>query len=331
MFDWWERLFDYTVMRKQAHRRCEGPLWPIFEEALVNPPGDPAQLLRHIGAEPKYWDLDLRYYQDQTSAIYSVKDADLQDDRWLVRVWHADRWVRCLMDRFHAKDISKARPDLWASDDPSAPVPASGVAETGNANLLAFLNDGCFDEHPRRYADVKRLNDGLRERGRKALVSYLCSANRVPLPWPASTYATKPADLSDLLLLDVETGVCENASRIEEAITAVQTFISRSRLGLEPNWSVGHEFARMWDSRFRTYRTWEKCRLRELYRENWIEWTERGKARRIEAFRFLESELRSSTLTLAAPGGLDWWEDDVNPSSACRRCCRRRFHRSSRH
>ena len=55
-----------------------------------------------------------------------------------MRVWHADHWIRCLMDRFHAKDISKARPDLWASDDPSAPVPASGVTQTGNANLLAL-------------------------------------------------------------------------------------------------------------------------------------------------------------------------------------------------
>jgi hypothetical protein len=312
MFDWWERLYDYTVVRRQSHRRCKDPIWHLFEEAKLNPPSDPAQLLRHIGAEENYWDLDLRYYQDQLSAIYSVSDSDLQDDRWLVRVWHADSWIRCLRDRFHAQDISKARPDLWASDDPSAPVPASGVTQTGNANLLVFVNDACFDEHPRRYADVKRLNDGLRERGRKALVSYLCQS-RVLLPWSASIYATKPADLSDLLLVDVETGVCEKASRIEEAISAVQTFIRRSRLGLEPNWTVGGEFIRLWESRFDTYRVWEKCKLRELYRENWIEWTERGKARRIEAFRFLESELRNATLTVAAPGGLDWWQDDVKP------------------
>ena len=313
MFDWWERLFDYAVMRKQVERRSKDPLWRLFEEAEVNPPGDPAQLLRHIGAQPGYWDLDLRFYQDQASAIYTVADKDLQDDRWLVRVWHADRWVRCLMDRFHAKDISKARPDLWASDDPSAPVPASGVKQTGNALLLAFVNDACFTEHPRRYGDVKRLNDGLRERGRKALVSYLCNASRVPLPWSASTFATKPGDLSELLLLDVDTGVCEKASRIEEAITAVQIFVRRSRLGLEPNWKVGREFVRMWDRRFQTYRIWEMCKRRELNRENFIEWTELGKARRIEAFRFLESELRNSTLTMAAPGGLDWWEDDDKP------------------
>ncbi len=310
MFDWWERGHDCVVMRKEVERRCKDPLWRLFEEAEINPPGDPAVLLRHIGAKPEYWNLDLRYYQDQASAIYTVSDNDLEDDRWLVRVWHADRWVRRVMDRFHSQDISKARPDLWASDDPSAAVPLSGVSQTGNANLLAFVNDACFNEHPRRYGDVKRLNDGLRQRGRHALVSYLCNSSRVPLPWSASTYATKPGDLSDLLLLDVETGVCEKASRIQEAITAVQTFVRRSRLGLEPNWKVGREFVHLWDSRFETYRTWEKCKRREIYRENWIEWTERGKARRVEAFRFLESQLRSSTLTMAAPGGLDWWQDD---------------------
>jgi len=313
MFDWWERLYDYTVVRRQSHRRCKAPIWQLFEEAKLNPPGNPAELLRHIGAEPKYWDLDLRYYQDQSSAIYSVSDADLEDDRWLVRVWHADRWIRCVMDRFHAKDISRARPDLWASDDSSAPVTASGVTQTGNANLLAFVDTACFDAHPRRYADVKRLNDGLRERGRKALISYLCNQNRVLLPWSSSSYATRPADLSDLLLLDVETGVCEKASRIEEAISAVQTFVRRSRLGLEPGWTVGGEFIRLWDSRFDSYRVWERCKLRELHRENWIEWIERDKARRIEAFRFLECELRNATLTVAAPGGLDWWQDDVKP------------------
>jgi hypothetical protein len=310
MFDWWERLFDYTVVRKQVHRRCKDPLWHIFEEAQVNPPGDPAELLRHIGAEPSYWNLDLNYYQDQNTAIYSVKDMDLQDDRWLVRVWRSDRWIRCMMDCFHSTDISKARPDLWASDDPSVPVPASGVTQTGNANLLAFANNACFNEQPRRYSVIKRLNDGLRERGRKALVSYLCSSNRVQLPWSATAFATRPADLSDLLLLDVETGVCEKSSRVEQAITAVQTFVRRCLMGLEPNWTTGRSFERLWASRFQTYHIWKRCKTREIYRENLIEWTERGKARRIEAFRFLETELRNSTLTVLAPGGDDWWQDD---------------------
>jgi hypothetical protein len=290
-------------VRREVKQRRKGDLWRLFQEALVTQPADPAQLLRHIGADPEYWAIDLRYYQDQSTAIYSVTGTDLEDDRWLSRVWHADQWVRGVLNRFHPKDMSTARPDLWA---------ASGVTETGNANLSAFLANGCCENgEPRRYLDIRRLNDGLRERGRDALISYLCRLNRVALTWlPASTFASAPGDLSDLLLLDVETGICEKASRIDEAITAVQSFVRRSQLGLEPGWKVTREFARLWDSRFETYRTWELCKRRELYRENWIEWAELGKARRIEAFRFLESQLRTSTLALAAPGGSDWWADD---------------------
>jgi len=312
MFDWWERIFDYDLVRKEVSRACEGPVWHIFSEASANPPSDPAQLLSHIGANPGYWHIDLRFCQDQNTAIYSVSADDLEDDRWLMRVWHADRWLRRVQNRFHPKGLSAARPDLWAAPDPGAPMPASGVSETGNENISAFLVDGCLENgKPRRYEDLRRLNDGLRERGRNALVSYVCALNRVALPWTSSpSFATAPGDLSDLLLLDVDTGICERASRIDEAISAVQSFIRRSRLGLEPDWKVTREFARLWDSRFETYRTWERCKRRELYRENWIEWSELDKARRIEAFRFLESELRTSTLSLAAPGGLDWWADD---------------------
>jgi hypothetical protein len=216
-----------------------------------------------------------------------------------------------VLKHFHAKEITAARPDLWAALDPSAPVSASGVTQTGNANLAAFINTSCLNNgEPRRYLEVKKLNDELRERGRDALVAYLCAMNRVPLPGLSGGFATSPGDLKDLLLLDVEVGACQRGSRIEEAISTVQAFVRRSRLGLEPQWKTGHEFARLWDSRFESYRTWEHCKRRELYRENWIGWHELAKARRIEAFRFLEPSLRSATLTLAAPGGLDWWADD---------------------
>ena len=312
MFDWWERMFDYDCVRKEVHRSCAGPLWQLFSEANYDPPTNATALLRHIGAEPAWWDLDVRFYQDQSAPIYTVTTTDLQDERWLVRVWHADRWVRNLRQRFHAKDLSLARPDLWAALDPSAPVPNPGGSLTGNANLLAFLTESCVDTGvPRRYRDLKRLNDGLRERGRSALVSYLCANSRVLLPWMSTpTYATSAQDLSDLLLMDVQTGVCEKASRIDEAITAVQSFVRRVRLGLEGDWKIGREFARLWDSRFDTFRAWERCKRRELYPENWIEWSEFGKARRIEAFRFLESRLSTQTLSLAAPGGMDWWTDE---------------------
>ena len=310
MFDWWERMFDYTAARAEVHRRRGRHLWHLFEEAHDKQPASPRYLLRHMDADERHWNQDLRYFQGQQVPVYEVTSADLQDDRWVLRAWHADHWLRALQRRFAARDITVARPDLWASDDPSAQLP--GEQETGNANLVAFVTDGCLENgEPRRYGDLRRLNDGLRDRGRRALVAYLCHSNRVPLPGQPGQFATAPGDLSELLLLDVEAGLCEQAPRIQELTTAAQLLVRRGRLGLEPGWTVTREFARLWDSRFETYRTWERCKRRELYRENWIEWEELDKARHIEAFRFLEDKLRASTLTLAAPGGLDWWLDDA--------------------
>ena len=176
--------------------------------------------------------------------------------------------------------------------------------------------DGCIEnDTPRRYEDLKRLNDCLRERGRDALLAYLCAMNRVPLPWGG--FAQSPNDLSNLLLIDVEAGVCERASRIEEAITAVQSFVRRARLGLEPGWTVTHGFAQLWDRRFASFKVWEACKCRELYKENWIDWDAQEAAQKVESFRFLQSELRRSTLTVALPGGLEYWPDQrpaVHPS-----------------
>jgi Tc toxin complex TcA C-terminal TcB-binding domain len=314
MFDWWERLFDYVQVRKAAARHGKHHIWLLFREAMENNPSNPASLLGLIGAGEALAPLELRYYQDQNSAIYAVSSTDLTDDRWLVRVWHAQTWLNALQSHFQAHQIAQARPDLWVAADSAAPVPPSGVAETGNANLTALVNAICLATgEPRRLRDLRQVNDGLRERGRAALLAYLCVQNRVALPFQPGTFATKPEDIADLLLLDVRTGLCETASRIEEAITAVQSFIRRARLTLEPGWKISHAFVRLWDSEFASFHLWQRAKRRTLYAENWIEWEEIGAARRIEAFRFLESELRDTTLTLAAPGGTDWWVDEETP------------------
>lgn len=302
MFDWWERLFDYTVMCSDVEHRCERQPWHLFEEAAEKQPADPAYLLRQIDADPSHWLMDLRYYQGQNVKVYPVSSTDLEDERWVIRAWRADRWLRTMQRFFAAKDVRNARPDLWASDDPSALV--TGESETGNANLLAFLCSSAFDNgQPRRYEDVRRLNDGLRVRGRDALLAYLCKGS----------FAMSPRQLSDLLLIDVEAGVCEKATRIQEAITAVQNFVRRARLGLESGWTVNRDFALMWDREFASFEIWQACRRRRLYKENWLEWGEIGKARRVEAFRFLETKLKSAALTAAVPGGLEWWPDEHVP------------------
>jgi Tc toxin complex TcA C-terminal TcB-binding domain len=313
MFDWWERMFDYTRMRRQTREARERPVWLLFEEASENEPDNPAQLLRHMDVDLRHAALVLSYFQSQATSVYNVTSSDLEDDRWAVRVWHAERWVRHLLRCFAPADIAAARPDLWSSDDPSTAI--SGEKQTGDENLTLFVDDGCFENgEPRRYEDVQRLNDRLRERARRALLAYLCAMNRVPLPWLAAATAHYPKDLSALLLLDVETGVCEKASRIEEAITSVQSFIRRARLGLEPSWTITAEFVLLWEREFATFKIWEACKRRQLYKENWIDWDELQKAKKIEAFQFLESELRRCTLTMPVPGGLDYWPDQLPPS-----------------
>jgi hypothetical protein len=304
LFDWWERTFDYSRVRRAVHEECERHLWHLFEEAHDTQPADPTSLLRHMCADARHWPLDLHFFQGQTAQYYAVSTADLEDDRWMVRAWHADRWLGALWQHFTVKDMTTARPDLWASDNPAAVV--SGEAETGNANLLRFLCDGCIDNGaPRRYEDVRRLNDDLRERGRDALISYLTGPNGI---------ATSATELSDLLLLDVLAGRREKASRIEDAITAVQTFVRRARIGLEPGWAITGAFAHLWDARFASFHVWQACKRRELYKENWIEWHELEKASKVAAFSFLDEQLKRATLTIAEPGGVDYWPDQLPPS-----------------
>jgi len=313
MFDWFERRFDYAVARNHlwAEHHCD--LWHLFEDAQLHNLANPADLLRHMGARRRDWPIDLRYFVDQWIPPYSVTSSDLTSDPWVVRVWHSDRLARIILQGSSDEGAALARPDLWASDDPSAIVDAQTV--TGNANLSKFLCDRCFNfDHPRRYEEIRKLSDGLRERGRRALICYLCANNRVALPWTTGQYAQFARDLSDLLLLDVEAGICEKASRIEEAITAVQNFIRRARLGLEPSWPATCEFARMWDRHFASFHVWQACKRRHLYQENFIEWEELGKARQVEAFRMLETQLGRDALSVAAPGGMQWWPDSRPPA-----------------
>ena len=120
-----------------------------------------------------------------------------------MRVWHAEKWVRHLLCCFASKNIAAAKPDLWASDDPSTQVP--GQIYSGDENLAYFVDRGCLDNgEPPRYEHIERLNKGLRERARKALLDYLCALNRVPLPWTTPPAAQSPKDLSALLLLGVK-------------------------------------------------------------------------------------------------------------------------------
>ncbi|HEX8351807.1 MAG TPA: neuraminidase-like domain-containing protein, partial [Pyrinomonadaceae bacterium] len=232
MFDWWVRLFDYTAMRREIRDAPRQAPWLLFHESAESHTDSPADLVRFFGIDVRRAALVLQYHPG-----HSVTSADLEDDRWAGRALASEKYLRALHKHFYAKDIRQARPDLWASDDPSVPETAFGSTDSGNHNLTRFYRDGCVENgEPRRYEEIRRLNDGLRLRGRAALVDYLTRMNRVALPWGG--FATEAGHLSELLLLDVEAGLCQKASRVEEAASAVQTFVQRARLGLESGFVV---------------------------------------------------------------------------------------------
>jgi hypothetical protein len=308
LFDWWERIFDYHTFRRETREARERPAWRLFYEASERKPDDPAELLRNIGVDIRHAPLVLTY--NDGPAMYALDLDDLEAEPWALRAWRGERWLRALEQRFFPRWIGAAEPALWASDDPGA--------STGNENLTAFVQNGSFENgEPRRYEDVRQLDDGLRERARAGLFAYLCGMNRVSLPFAPGRFAREPRDLSDLLLQDVESGICERASRIEEAVSAVQAFVQRARLGLEPSLAVSTAFVEVWEGRFASFDTWVCCRQRDVYRENWIDWDELRAARKVEAFRFLQGELREATLTVAVPGGLEWWPDRRPPAHPC--------------
>ena len=88
----------------------------------------------------------------------------------------------------------------------------------------------------------------------------------------------------------LKSAFARRADRIEEATTAVQLFINRARLGLEPAFVPTPSFLHAWERRFGGFRRWQNCKRREIYRENWIDWDRTELARKSEAFAFFEDE-----------------------------------------
>ena len=306
IFDWWERIFDYVQLRTEVKEIRKRQIWLMFEDVAMQQPTSADQLVRYLEIDSDLAPLVLTYF---ATPLYQVVPTDLLDERWAIRLWHCGCWIRWVQRSFYTEIMDKALPALWACDDPGLPVGAT----TGNHNLTYFVQHSFLDQKgvPHRFKELRSLNNGLRERARRALFAYLCNMSRVALPTPASStnaYATSPRDLSDLLLQDVETGLSESTSRIDDAIHAVQTFVHRARVGLEPSFTPTYSFIEEWENSFASFESWTSWKRRSVYRENWIQWEEMQKMESYEGFEFFRNQLRRDVLTMAEPGRPMWWE-----------------------
>lgn len=135
---------------------------------------------------------------------------------------------------------------------------------------------------------MQTVSDPVRNLLRDALVSYILQYQ------PPSPEIVKADKLYEYFLIDVEMDACMKTSRIRMALSAIQLFIQRCLLNLEPLVDPASIRAEQW-AWMKRYRVWEANRKVFLYPENWLEPELRDN--KSSLFKELEGELLQSEVT----------------------------------
>lgn len=145
------------------------------------------------------------------------------------------------------------------------------AASVGQAETLSLKEMLRSKYELEQWLDISRgIQDELRERKRDSLVAYLLTQ-----PMPADAPTNKWENSNDLYayyLIDVEMCSCQLTSRVVQALAAIQLFVQRCFMGLEPQVRVSAEEDDVWTQWkwMKNYRVWEANRKVFLYPENWI-------------------------------------------------------------
>ncbi len=291
----WDRLYDLVALRKSFKPR---PM-ELVEALGATSLSDAEDRLARITGWDKDW---LVAAMGSLIKGFNLQPNDLQLGNLHQELWPV-RLSACLRILAHLGVTADKALD-WARHDPDL-AQDPGLARAQDIKSTAKAK---YDEHEWR-AVGKPIEDELRNRRATALVSYLLSA--YPLAEPKSgfvAYLTDPSskkvraptknDLFDYFLIDVEMDACMTTSRLKQAIGAVQLFVQRTLMNLEPGLALGQDQARHWTQWMSRYRIWEANRKVFLYPENWIEPELRDD--KTPFFKELESELLQTDLTSAA-------------------------------
>ncbi|HLQ25409.1 MAG TPA: IPT/TIG domain-containing protein [Acidiferrobacterales bacterium] len=283
LFNQWERLLALVGLRDSLPGGDSG-LLGIFAAAGSSPAPSGAALIMPISAATG-WDASelavlLGSQNDPLTAGtigFGLTAGDFVDERWLIRL----RSCFALATRFA---VSSKHMFEWASLG-SNPVTEPNVARDIQAAIKATYDDATW------LKVGKSLNDKLRESSRDALVGYiLANSDR----WELNTSITTPEELYEYFLIDVEMGSCMQTSRIVQASAAIQLFVQRVLINLEPDISPSAVDVRIWKW-MKNYRVWQANREVFLYPENWIEPTLRDD--KTPFFKELETELQQNPVT----------------------------------
>lgn len=137
---------------------------------------------------------------------------------------------------------------------------AAAAVSPATARAIKQAARARYETRSQWVAVAPPLRDALRDRQRAALVDFLVHENE--LEGPNFLYA--------FFLIDVEMDPCMRTSRIVLASHAVQLFVQRCLLNLEPDVELAPKDAEEW-AWMKNYRVWEANRKVFLYPENWIQ------------------------------------------------------------
>ena len=238
-FEAWRRLTKAVGLQASVFS-IEQSLFALLSEGLT------ATLTRDEflvqTSEWTGWNLDDLIYLAGADAFDLTYPDDFQNEEWLVNFNQIFTLLRRL-------GVSAARAHSWTQPDLTS-IDAESIKQALKSN---YDNDGWLQV-------MAIIQDDLRKLKRDALLSLILN----------NLSAEDTSDFYTHYLIDPEMDPCTLTSRIVEAHAAIQIFVQRILLNLEPSLSFPREDAEGWQWR-KNYRVWEAARKVFLYPENWIE------------------------------------------------------------
>lgn len=144
----------------------------------------------------------------------------------------------------------------------ASPKPEAGAAVAARSLLRSRYGAKSWLEA------LEPVSNSLRQRQRDALVAYLVAGKSGP-----DGVVTRPLqsvdELYELYLMDVLMGPCLTTTRLLQGISAIQLFVQRYLLGVEPDVGPTSIDRDRWEW-MKNYRVWEANRKVFLYPENWL-------------------------------------------------------------
>ena len=313
IFDWWERTFDYTRVREDVERGLRSPAVAAVRRGRGEAPrGSQLPAAPHgrrrtaLAAGPALLPGSERARSIPLPSTISRTIAGSCGRGTPTSGFSASCATSAPRTSVRRGPIS-GRPTIRALSFPGPARTGSRTPPATPTFRSSSSTAASRTTRPRRYEDLKRLNDCLRERGRDALLAYLCAKNRVPLPWGG--FAQSPNDLSNLC-----SSTSKPASASARAASRRPSPRFRTSCGARGSaWSRdGRSRTRSRSSGIgasRASRSGKHASAASSTRRTGSTGTRNEAAQKVESYRFLQSELRRSTLTVALPGGLEYWPD----------------------